>query len=66
MATDNRLIAAHLTGAMLGRVPFVNAEHPRGVVAAKLYFEVLQALDTEGKKHASPAPKMGIQKGGIG
>ena len=54
MATDNRLIAAHLTGAMLGRVPFVNAEHPRGVVAAKLYFEVLQALDTEGKKHAAP------------
>ena len=55
MATDNRLIAAHLAGAMLGRVPFVNAEHPRGVVVAKLYFEVLQALETEAKKHAAPA-----------
>ena len=66
MATDNRLIAAHLAAAMLNKVPFANVTEPRGVVAAKLYFEVLQALDAEAEKHASPAPQLGIQKGLIG
>jgi hypothetical protein len=51
MATDNRLIAAHLAGAMLGKGPWLKVGEKPEHAAAKLYFEVLAALDAEAEKH---------------
>ena len=51
MATDNRLIAAHLTAALLGKIPSLNVGEKPEDIAAKLYFDVLDSLETEAKKH---------------
>jgi hypothetical protein len=53
MATDNRLIAAHLTAALLTKDTYkaTNAD-----VAAKLYFDVLKSLEVEAEKHKAAAP----------
>ena len=51
MATDNRLIAAHLTAALLSKAPALNVGEKPEHVAAKLYFDVLDSLEMEAEKH---------------
>jgi hypothetical protein len=62
MAADNRLIAAHLTAALLGKIPSLNVGEKPEDVAAKLYFDVLKSLETEDQKHKAAGPPLGVGK----
>jgi hypothetical protein len=46
--TDTRLIAAHIAAALLAKPP--KGKGSAAQIAAKLYFDVLDALESESKK----------------
>ncbi len=55
--TDDRLIAAHLTAALIVQAQDAKAKGSPVASAAKLYFDVLDALRTESKnRHAGKPP----------
>lgn len=54
-ATDTRLIAAHLAAALIKQVPMAQAKGTAAENAAKLYFDVLEAVRAEDKDRSKPA-----------
>jgi hypothetical protein len=58
MTTDFRLIAAHLAAAMISAQAPENAKGGSAAAAAKIYFDVLDAVMTEQKRrYASPTSR---------
>jgi hypothetical protein len=53
---DDRLIAAHLTAALISGAPIAKGKGSAAENAAKLYFDVLEALRAEQKNRSSPPP----------
>ncbi len=55
--TDDRLIAAHLTAALIAQAQDAKAKGSAAGNAVKLYFDVLDALRAEsGNRHAGKPP----------